>query len=597
MSDDSNRSQDDRPNGVRKFYESPVWISRQAFSATVGILAVILLTILLILGSEYPVLPDEGVYSAQASSLSAGSWSSPRPAPDIDPDGLFDPILPTAVDGNMHIPYGRHPLYSLFLTGFYRAAGPMGLFLPSIIGGLLAATCAGIIARMVNPKYGIPVLLLTAVGSPILFNCYTVTAHNLGTGLAGLAVLAAFRAQASPLRHSWYWWLVLASAATLIPCIRSEGSVFAGALSLALLFVFVLTLRSSPQWQLATVGIAIGAFAVVGYRLDIIWTNSIAPFVGFYTSPTDAIGGSQAGPLNAIRVALLQPWSYGGDASVPALIILISFVLSAVALKVRPSFQLLPIALLLFAAFSSLLWHFGYLTLVTGLVATMPVLVFTVTGLRRVDLRDTTTQLLAAISVVSISVLLVTIYGDGGAAQWGGRLLQITLPTLIPLCVLGLHNSFRPLRHTGAVVGLTSIVIVIGATSALSLRVNASYREISRKLVVSTSRAFEETEDEIRPGGRIVTLWSRGTRDGTSRLFWAHYNRLVLLNVPFAASYALVERAGDHGYDAVIVVTDAPDWALQEADEKWSNHLLLQRGESVGTAGPNRIFVFSKSKG
>ena len=165
-------------------------------------------------------------------------------------------------------------------------------------------------------------------------------------------------------------------------------------------------------------GLISGTFGVAGYLVDIGASRAVIPYTGLYTDPLKAIVGEPTGStLRAAWIALAQPWSYGGDATVPALCVFVAVALAALSFRLVPKFQLLPLALLGSAALCSIWWNFTDYTLVTGLLATMPLLFFGIFCVRFVDIKRSEVQVLALVCLVGLAGLLATIYGDGGAAQ------------------------------------------------------------------------------------------------------------------------------------------------------------------------------------
>lgn len=569
----------------------PHWSSSiKAFWIAVAFMAVLLFSLIPVVNNNYIALPDEGVYSAQASALSHGSWWEPRPAPDVDTAGYFDPVGSSAVKDELRLPYARHPLYSLTLSLFYRLGGQFGMLALSVIGGLGAAISAGLIARRLNPAYGIPTLLIAGIGSPLLFNSYVVVAHNLATALAGFLLLSVLSLMDGGRR-----WLLLATAATavLVPNFRSEGAIFIGGLALALALVSLpIPKLRRTQWTSLICGLTVGVFGLGGYLADIAASRAVSSFNGYYTAPLQAIGGAQSDPMNAARIAVLQPWSYGGDATIPALVILASVAVGAVAMRLLPRRHLLPLALVSIAAVCAIWWNFTDLTLVTGLLPTLPLLVFAAIWLTRTDLSRPIVLVLILSAIISLVGLLVTIHGDGGAAQWGGRLVQIVLPALIPLAVLGLHNASSVLPNRSSRFALGCLLVLSVSVSVYSLRANHESRDESKRLVTG----FDGLVADHR-SGKSLTLLTRGVSDGRPRAFWAKDTDLNLISAPFRFSFRLMQDAERAGYNTVIMVTDAPDEAMTEADSKWKDRLSLRRGPAVGTVSGLRVFVYSDPKG
>lgn len=573
------------------------WLeSIRTFWVTATALFVILMTLIPLVNNGFIALPDEGVYSAQASALSNGSWEQPRPAPDVDIKGYFDPVGPSAIKGDRRIPYGRHPLYGLTLSVFYRVAGQSGMLFLSTATGLCIAILTGLIARRIRATYGVPALLLTAIGSPILFNSFIVSAHNIATMLAGALALCGLAFSERP---KWWAATLMAPAAFLLPCFRSEGSIFVASVAIAFGVSSIgWPIRKRPHFPTLLAGVIIGLFGVSGFLVDLRASRAVLSLNNYYSNPIDTIGGAQSGPLNAAWIALAQPWSYGGDAILPLLLTVSAVLVAALSLRAFPRFQLLPLTLIGISAASAVWIHFTRLTPITGLIATMPTLLFSAFWLRCRDLKDRNVAILSLTSTISLILLLATIYGDGGAAQWGGRLIQILLPVAIPLAVIGMDNARKIVSRESGIFAGTCLAILAVALGTFSLRTNSSLRETNGSLVAGTTDAVTQFSH-----GKTVTLLARGHMDGSPRSFWNDDVQLNLLSTSFRNSYLAVQLAEKAGYDTVIFITDAPDDALKKADLEWAETLQMRRSSPSNslsqpqTIDRYRVFVFSKPKG
>ena len=92
-----------------------------------ALLAVVLLLVWPIVSGPTIVHPDEAVYGAQARNIAYGSWFSSRPAPDLDPDAVHEPLFSEIAHGDQVIPYARHITYPLLLVPGWILAGRAGI--------------------------------------------------------------------------------------------------------------------------------------------------------------------------------------------------------------------------------------------------------------------------------------------------------------------------------------------------------------------------------------------------------------------------------------------------------------------------------------
>ena len=158
----------------------------------VAALAVVLLALVPVVGPGASFSADEGAAIIQARSLSeGGGWVVEHPLPAADPEGVYYPLELSERGPDGTAPFAKHPLYALLLAGADRVAGVTGMVVLSVLGTVLAAGLAALLAGRLDPSLARPAVWAVGLGTPLLFDGYLVIAHTLGAACAAGAVLAA----------------------------------------------------------------------------------------------------------------------------------------------------------------------------------------------------------------------------------------------------------------------------------------------------------------------------------------------------------------------------------------------------------------------
>lgn len=531
----------------------PGWlVSTRVLAANALALLVVLLALIPIVGHDAISVPDEGIYSAQAQNLAEGSWSSPRTAPEVDPDGRLDGLVPGLSGEDAIVPHYRNPLYPSVLGAVYRVGGTAGLVAVSAVSVWAAAVLGALLARRLNPAYAVPTLWILGVGSPLVFSATVVMAHGPAAA-ACAALLLAVAGAVDDHRRAALVPAILAAA--VLPMLRSEGLLVALAVGLVV-GASALRRRGLDLWRVA-VGASVLAMAGLGHLLSNRWSARIATDLG--AAAEVFVVPSERDPLAAAWIALLRPWFTGFQADVPLLLAIIAVVVAAVALRLAPSFRLLPLALLVLAAPLALVAAWRSYGLVTGLLPAFPALA-AIIFLTREDLLRAPVRRLVAVSVLAGGATVATIYSDGGSTQWGGRFFHVLLPALVPLTVLGLDRARQRLEPKEAAVAGVALAVVLVSLSAVALRANHSARGFFRVVVQATLEEVREGD-----GTRQLVLYGGMLGDGTSRGLWEHREQVEVLNAGGLRNVALVvSSAADVGYDRVIVISDLDPNSLEE---------------------------------
>lgn len=503
-------------------------------------------------------VPDDGVYSAQAKLLGRGSWSGVRPAAFIDSEGFNSAIHPEAVFGNRQIPYLKHPLFPSALSPLYRVAGFAGMMFFSVMGVWLASITAGLLTRRMDPRLGIGALLLTGLASPLVFDAFLISAHGMAAGLCGLVLLGV--AQIIDDRR-WQPLFYALPSTFLLVSLRTEG-VIAMVATVGVVALMAVHPRDRPKidTHAAVAGLAICAVTVASYVIDSVWSRSIKASTGTDMQPLIRRAAESRDPLNAAWVSIVRPWAGDGAAAQPAIVIAVAAILlGSLSLKIAPQRWLLPVSLAVLAAGSLLYQNVGDVILITGLIATMPILAGGIILLRRTDFSKPVIVRHLLVSAISIVSITLTTYSVGGASEWGGRFYHILLPLLVPAALIGLRYGYEVLPHRPARVALASVVVASLSMSGLAIQHQVATRQITKE-VTSEAVTFARSHsvDAVNVSNPLVIVGLL-TPDGTSRMFWNAPNDIDVVSAVGATDiFRLIALAKQNGFGNVSLVTSIP---------------------------------------
>ena len=521
--------------------------SRRTLALNCLALLVVLLAGVAVIHNGYIAVPDEGVYSAQAENLAAGSWESARPAPDLDPEGVYDGLVPGFSAGDVSVPHHRNPLYPAILGVSYRIGGTVGLLLASAVAVWIAATATALVARRLRPAVGVPALWLSGLGTPLVFSAAVVLGHALAAAACALLLLSL----AAALDGRQLRWLALTVLSVVVlVSVRSEGVIVAAAAGITVLAAAVPRPgRRRADRPGLVAGVTVLATAAVAYRFTSWWTSRIV---------AGASGGGEVAafavppdrdPVTATWIALLRPWDSGLNAEPAAVLVVFSVLLAAVILRFVPRFRALGLGLLAVGALSGVVLAIRPPYLITGLLPAFPLLV-AVVFLGRTDLRRPSIARLTGIAVLSGAGILLTIYSDGGSTQWGGRFLHVLIPALVPLVVVGLDHARVRLEPREALFAAACVLVATASMTTVAVRANLSNRDRFERLVSETRSILSEGD------GRQLVIYAPLSSDGGSRGFWAERDEVAVLRPgDLRLLFPLVGTAAEAGVDRIVVVS------------------------------------------
>lgn len=553
----------------------------------------LLVALFIVLGSVwngFSAFPDEGLYSMQAHQLSEGSWWGPRSAADLDDNGLYNHIVKSQPVGDGQLAYTQMPLYPLILTAGMLLGGPVGLLVISLIGTWVASIGAALIAWHFRPWATLPALWLTGIGSPLLFGANIVLAHSLAA--AGIAIFFAglLRAlQICPSRTvpdddvqlsepagsiSLAHLLYALPALWFAISVRSEATIVTGAIGAALVLIGLGRRPVAWKWLLTAAGVLVSGAVV--YWLNTRWAASISSIDGHGVNPTDVVLADRTGPADAIWTALLRP--YIGKPTNFTLVLAISPIAAAVgSLLLRIStwkdwryLRWSALVVLLLAAVSAVIGAVVHESLISGMFAAFPLLGVSLMWIARRDIDAPDTSLALLTLVIATAGLLMTIYADGGAQQWGGRFFHILVPIVCPLMVIFLARTVISVQRFDRFLVVAVLIVLLISYSFLSLRMNAYRRDVTRDVVADTIDFLDEHwpypyefsldgnhEGTFGDANRPTVIFVRSTYDGFTRMAWQHTEGLEVVTANGKARFPeVLDRVTQAGRDTLVVVSN-----------------------------------------
>jgi hypothetical protein len=509
---------------------------------------------------------DEAAALAQGDLLRDGDgWTAPNPSPTIDPELRALPLDNSDVyaDGTW-APFAKHPAYAALVGASMLGLGGVGPILLSVLGTLVAAVAAGLLAERLRAGTGPLALWLVGVGSPLLFDSYLVIAHALGAGVAAVLGLGAIRGVAQG-RAGAGLLLGLVAGSVLLGLLRTEGLLLSLGLAAAL---GVEWLRSRPGPSLR-LGMAVGGGGLAGFLVDRrLGGLLIGEPVG--SSGIGSTGGGQGlvqDRLEAARVSLVEPTFFSGPGR--AGLVLGTVLLLAVAVLARraPTERALPIV----AALGAVLVVTRLASSddpVPGLVVAFPLLPVGLLSLRGDDLTPPARLLAVASGLFALGVA-ATQYAAGGGGGWGGRYFAIGLPLVVPVAAVGLRRLLDALPPRAGRVVAGSFA---AATLALGLLAVTSLHQGR----VATGDLVDEVVAASGPARAPVVT----TVAALGRFGWEHSVADGWLSTTAEGLPALAARVREVS-DRAVLVTSEPEAEIPLLGPGWEAGSRVRVGRAT----------------
>nr|MDQ3642370.1 hypothetical protein [Actinomycetota bacterium] len=165
---DSPAQAEARRGALRRLWDAPVRMHLLG-------LALVLLAMVPVVGTNASFSSDEGAGIIQGRSLAAGDgWIVEHPMPQVDPEGAMYPLISSERGSKGSAPLAKHPVYSLLLAGASRLVGVAGMMLLSVAGTVAAAGLAAALAARLDPVLPRATVWVVGLASPLFFDSFLI---------------------------------------------------------------------------------------------------------------------------------------------------------------------------------------------------------------------------------------------------------------------------------------------------------------------------------------------------------------------------------------------------------------------------------------
>ena len=558
----------------RWLWERPVW-------AHVAVLIGLCLVVLPATRPGGSLISDEGAAALQARTLDrTGSWIIHAPLAQFDPGDRANPLPYVEVGPKGRAPYAKHPLYPVLLLGASKVAGRTGYYLLSILGSVLAAAGAWVLARRLGASARAS-FWVASIATPLWFYGFVLQAHSLGAAGAVAAVALAWSALERPsaLRLGGLFLTVVFAVA-----LRSEAVLFAGGLVLAALAIALLTGHSgrAALGVAAVATIAVGAVRL-GERAFLV--HVLGSGAGTNSVPS-AHRGLFATPVRSFYSTWLSPTNEGSYKLGVALIVAIALVAAAGLLARQRGRDGTVVACLGAALACYIAWFvWAPAVPVEGLVLVFPTGWFALWSLTRADVETPARRFVGVAAVVFTAGVLLTQYPGGGGPEWGGRFFVLVLAVVAPLAVVVLGRAPRGVA-IGVLAAALTVVLMVGAVRTLR-----ETHTKSKQLLTALDNAGREARSPFGsatdPRPVVIT-----TAPLVPQLLWEGYDRFRWLDPTNKDLPTYVQRLAAGGVRRVVLI---PSDATKDVAAMGPWYREIDRpGVTPHRLPPNPVIVFEK---
>ena len=526
---------------ITRVRDAPLWAHAVA-------LAIVLIAMIPIIGTQSFFSADEGAAVAQAQLLSKGDgWTQQHPFPTADPSGDAFPLELSSRRGNEYAPFVKHPLYAVLLAGADKLGGRTAMVLLSVLGTWISAIAVALMTRRVAPRPSLDVLALWLAGlvSPLFFDSYVLIAHTVGAACVAVATLWFVRM--IDRGFTWPASGIVGVGLFLAVLMRTEALL----LALGLVIAALVLARRRRDWSGVLLAVAPLVAAALAAVVEPWWTRTIMGGAPTQTSPLGgAIRGGVVDHLHGFVTTVLLP-SYRVDtAAVLTLAIAVLIIGAGIVIVRKPEDRQGPIVLLTAATAAGVLRLFFVPDPVSGLLIAFPVLLLAavVAPWRELRADDRIVALLVAVAAFAVLVVL-TQYSQGGSGEWGGRYFAIGLPLIIPVVAFSLGRLPSLVDPSTRRPVIALLMVALLAFPILAVRTLRSYHQFGDRLVADVVATANRTSPG--DGGRPVVISSDGT---TARFSVDHLDEQRYLTVDLDNFGAYAPRLRDLGVDELTVV-------------------------------------------
>jgi hypothetical protein len=496
-------------------------------------LAVVLLGVLALFPLDSALTSDEGAYALQVHALQNGSWSLDDPFAELDlPDDSY-PYVNSEITANGQFMLPWSPLYVRVLQGSVALFGTnLGLHVPSVVGALLVAVAAWLVASELSTRLARPAFWIAAF-SPVIVNATIVWAHATSAASAGFATWGAVRVMRRGSDRAG--WISFVVGIFVTVAVRSDGLAFAAAVTLPLGCFALRRRRPALVCGVACVGVA----ALGTFVLQRRWSSALlGPGVGLPEGRrvgSDWLNGRATGIWNGL---FRGGWTDDRAKSIGviALVILIAGGWAAWR-RSRSRHAVVASALTLALALLVVRQVVAPLDLVTGMLVAWPLLTIGIVARRWSELHHRERFLMVVCGAGALAVV-ASQFSGGAGLEWGGRYystLTVPLAVLVAGGAIALVDDL-PSRVSGAERSafLLAVIAAVVLPAVIGLRASYAGSEHHDRVVA----AIEATHPEVA----IATI------PAVPRLAWRTVPEIAWL------------RANDGGLAAVLlqVTTESP---------------------------------------
>ncbi|MBK5222391.1 MAG: hypothetical protein JJE52_05870 [Acidimicrobiia bacterium] len=506
------------------------------------------------IGPHYSYFSDEGAAALQALALDDGSWFHQYPLAELDPEQEARPFLRGDVGTKGVAPYAKHPLYPVLLQGAHTLLGRAGFTMLSVLGTVVAAGAAALIARRRGAGTAVLALWLTAVGTPLFFDSFLIVAHTLAAAAVAIGVWGVLRTCTAPEGRDWPDRVVpliaCGGGVAVSTAVRTEALLWWAALVAMLL---VLALRRSITLVAATVASGVVLTAGVSAWLVEQWvTRAITG------SPIESVAGVSATwseRIGAAQTTLFRP-SVDAFSHGDVLLVAGAAFVACAGIAVRRRRPDLA-SVMVWAALGAYLvgWALRPTATIPGLFVAFPLLGFVlVVGWHPRRERSVATVLLLGSCLVFGAAVLLTQYSQGGGVEWGWRYFSLATPLVSVLCAQVLVDAVRRDLTVGWPV-MAPVVVITLVTAAMGLqelaRGHADGRWLAARIEAAAATLHPPGGGDDRPlvfvQGQLVP-----------QILWPDFDEYTWVAVAERHISRYSRRLADHGYESMVFVSSHP---------------------------------------
>ena len=400
------------------------------------------------------LISDSGGKLATARVMAEGRTLSPDVgywAEDFDPDGWFHPLANTVRVGDRWVQATSLP-YAATTAGLWAVAGPLGVTLLSVAGGVAAALAARHLARQLGARGDIA-FWIVGLASPLAVYAVDAWEHAPAAGLALWGIALALEAD-RPTRAA-------AAGALLAAALLLRAEVGASVISFAVACLCVGEVRRRWTRRPGLLGagvLAAGSLLLANAVLERWLLDAGVRDARASSGALDA--GSELGRRATDAVVTGAGLLADETATGIAVALVLAAALLVLTLALAGRLHLSPAATRGVTALVVALYGVRLLdgwANVPGVLAAVPVIVLAVTVTRTPPVR-----VLLGTALGAVPLVWAVQWKGGHILQWGGRYLLVPTLLLLVLAAVALEGPVRRRLPARVLLGVTIAVGALG---------------------------------------------------------------------------------------------------------------------------------------